>query len=306
MNAASDIPSAVPLFSVAGALTGVQPPPAPRVLVRYFTDPLSAWCWGLEPAWLRLGETFGGLIALELRMAGLIQSIEEVTGSDSAFHRPDQIAMQWDEAAHFTGMPMASDLWLTSPPSSSWPACAAVKAAQRQDPVKGERYLRRVREAGMFEGLDVSDAALLERLAAEAELDAARFGQDLESGAAGDALAEDLGLAAELGAVSTPSFFLEGPGGRVALRGSRPFEDLVGALEEAHGGPVPGVNPWSLTDRSAYLRALVDARGSITAAEAAEVVGLERGDVRDLLDRMSSAGAFRRAVTDAGVLYRRA
>ncbi len=306
MEIQPDPPPPRPLLSVASVLAGVAPAEPPAIHVRYFTDPLSAWCWGTEPAWLHLVELYGPQFALELRMAGLYQSLEEVTASASAFHRPDQIAMQWEEVAHLTGMPLDSEVWLKAPPASSWPACAAVKAAEAQDPAMALVFLRRLREAALCERADVADPEVLSRLASAVGLDVARFDGDLESGAAGEAFNEDLVLAAEIGAVSTPAFFFFGPGGVAEVRGARSFEDLEAALAQVAGGALSlDADPQGLPDRQAYVRALTEARGSVTAPEIAELLGLDRGDAADLLDRMSAAGALARAgVEGGGALYR--
>lgn len=293
------------LLSVASVLTGAAVPTAPTIHVRFFTDPLSAWCWGTEPAWLHLVEAYGPHLALELRMVGLYQSLEEVTESASAFHRPDQIAMQWEEVAHFTGMPLDSEIWLEAPPASSWPACAAVKAAEAEDPTLAQRFLRRLREAALCERRDVADPAVLAALAGEAGLDVPRLEEALASGTAGDAFNEDLVLAGETGAISTPALFFFGPGGVAEVRGARAFEDLEAAMAQVADGPLMLVaDPADVGDRQGYARALAEARGSVTAAEIAEVVSMDRGDAADLLDRMAAAGTLTRTAVGRSAIYR--
>jgi putative protein-disulfide isomerase len=242
---------------------------------------------------------------VEYRMVGLIQSLEEMGASQSALNRPDQIAMQWEEVAHLSGMPLYSDVWIEAPPASSWPACAAVKAAQLQDPAAASRYIRRLREAGLCQGADIADPDALVALASLAGLDAKRLGDDLESGAAGEAFNADLVLAAEAGAVSAPSFFFFGPAGLAEIRGARPFEDLLMAVEQVAGEAIPLVAaPTAVDDRGAYLKALAGSRGSITAAEIAELLGLERTVAADLLDRMAAGGSLKREPAGTAYLYR--
>src|SRR5438094_9158547 len=104
------------------------------VVALYYTDPFCPWSWALEPTVRRLECEFGPDLRLTHVMAGMGGELED----------PAQVALQALEASQSSGMPVDVRLWLRDPPTSSHPACIAVKAAAEQgDP---GRYLRRLRQ----------------------------------------------------------------------------------------------------------------------------------------------------------------
>ncbi len=295
---------ALPTPSIAALLEGHAQPDEPLVRVQWFTDPFSAWCWAFEPTWLKVTEVFGSLLCVEPIATGLYRSAEELTRSASAFNRPEQIAMQWEEVAHLSGMPLDSERWLRGA-VSSWPACAALKAGWRMDPVKGWRYLRRLREAALCEGRALEDPAELGALATESGLEGEAVESALVDGSAGALLEADLEHAAETGAMGSPGFLFFGPAGIQDLRGARPFEEIAEAIVSVCGEPAELVgDPPAVADRQAYLVALAEARGSVAAAEAAVLLEIDPADATDLLDRMAAGGRLTRTPVGRRALYR--
>ncbi len=122
-----------------------------RVYVTYYTDPLCSWSWAMEPGWRRLRYAFGDQVQWRYKMGGLVADATEFEDPVNSVHRPAQWAPQWFEVAKKTGIPVDEKLWLDGAPESSYPACVAVKAVQRQGPDRAERYLRRLREAAMLQ-----------------------------------------------------------------------------------------------------------------------------------------------------------
>lgn len=105
------------------------------------------------------------------------------------------------DAGDRSGMPVDPRLWLEGPPSSSYPACIAIKAAADQG--LAQPYLRRLREGFMCRRrkLDTSEA-LVEEGRATAGLGVNRFRIDLASHGTLEAFAADLQRSA---AVSMPA-----------------------------------------------------------------------------------------------------
>ena len=101
------------------------------------------------------------------------------------------------DAGDRSGMPVDPRLWLEGPPSSSYPACIAVKAAADQG--LAQPYLRRLREGFMCRRrkLDTSEA-LVEEGRATAGLGVNRFRIDLASHGTLEAFAADLERSAEV------------------------------------------------------------------------------------------------------------
>jgi predicted DsbA family dithiol-disulfide isomerase len=151
------------------------------VELRYYSDPLCPWSWALEPTFRRLVHQFGENLRLTYVMGGMMRAPSDPT---------TQIRATLD-AGDRSGMPVDPRLWLEEPPSSSYPACIAVKAAAEQgDP---EPYLRRLREGLMCRRrkLDTSES-LIEEARATPALDLGRFRIDLASHGTLEAFAADL------------------------------------------------------------------------------------------------------------------
>src|SRR5581483_10322038 len=107
----------------------------------------------------------------------------------------------------------------------------AVKAAESLGPPFAEAYLRRLREAVMLEGRDVSRREILTDLAAAAGADRAAFAAALDDPDAHAAFRQDLMDARyrEIGRFPTLILHRTGPTG-LALVGCRPYEALRAAL----------------------------------------------------------------------------
>ena len=156
---------------------GVETSPAQNAasLIRivYYTDPLCSWSWAFEPQWRRLRYEFGDQLQWSYRMGGMIPDWEHYTDPLNDVSRPVQMAPQWYQVRTLSGMPIEERIWREDPPTSSYPACLAVKAAALQGDHHGERYLRRVREAVMAENQNVARRECLVALARKVARDTA-------------------------------------------------------------------------------------------------------------------------------------
>jgi putative protein-disulfide isomerase len=153
------------------------------VHVTYFTDPACPWSWAAEPALRRLQVEFAEGLEITYVMGGLARE----------FKRPLETMRHVLDAADGSGMPVDPRLWLDSPPSSSYPACQAVKAAAEQG-LDGP-YLRLVREGLMVDRLKLDSAEALVGVARRVPgMDVGRFDIDLHSHATAEAFAADLDL----------------------------------------------------------------------------------------------------------------
>ena len=205
------------------------------VTIEYFTDPLCSWSWGFEPQWRRLRFEFGNHLRWRYRMGGLIADWASYADPFNSVSRPVQMAPQWIEVHHLTGMPIESRLWIDDPPQSSYPACIACKAAELQSPQFGERYLRRLREAVMMEQRNIGGREVLVSLAEElgqaTDFDAKRFVNEMDGPAAIEAFREDVKAARYRGIGRFPALVLqrpESPG--LLMVGYRPYAMLRAAL----------------------------------------------------------------------------
>ena len=160
----------------------------------YYTDPASPWSWAIEPHVRRLTVELEGQLKLTYVMGGIR---ELGAGRDEA--------REWLAAAAASGMPVDVRLWLEGAPTTSYPACLAVKAAAEQgDP--GD-FLRALREGFAFRRrrLDHAEA----------------FGADLDRARA---VAPER-QSQDQGRVELPSIEFRGQDGQVdAVYGPQPYE----------------------------------------------------------------------------------
>jgi putative protein-disulfide isomerase len=143
---------------------------------------------------------------------------------------------QWFQVHEMSGMPLDDHLWQIDPPTSSYPACIAVKAAERQGPIAIEEYLRRLREAVMMERRNIARRDILLTVAQETAttglLDLNRFCADLDAFEPTDSFRQDLRDAAYYGIGRFPTLILHRYDGRgIVLVGYRPYDALRAAIE---------------------------------------------------------------------------
>lgn len=200
------------------------------------------------------------------------------------FRAPLETMRHVMDAAEASAMPTDPRLWLDAPPSSSYPACLAVKAAAEQG-FDGP-YLRVLREGLMVDRLklDTSDA-LIDAARRVPGLDAERFAIDLRSNAIVEAFGADLERARAAARdgderrVPLPSFELAGTDGRShwVYNSGEPATLRAAALAAgATPAPLPGVAEAVRhfgRISTAEVAAVCDRPGPLAAAELWRLAG---------------------------------
>ncbi|WP_276496228.1 DsbA family protein [Pontibacter litorisediminis] len=246
---------------------------AGSVEIEVYTDPLCCWSWALEPQWRKLRFLYQGRLKWRYRMGGLVPNWDAFSDPMNAVSRPLQMGPLWMEARYTSGMPLKDKVWFDNPPSSSYPSCIAVKAAELQSPMAAENYLRRVREAVMLHGQNIAEWEVLLKASKELAqaqpgmLDADRFSEDINGSEARKAFEEDLKQVRlhNISRFPTLTMRREGAGEGVMIVGYRPYE----ALEQALHQVAPELEPIQhTTDELEYRRYW----GSIIKRELQEVL----------------------------------
>ena len=246
------------------------------VKITYYTDPLCCWSWALEPQWRRLRYEYGKQITWRYRMGGMISGWDGFNDPLSSVSRPAQMGPLWLQARHLSGMPIKDQIWIEDPPSSSYPACMAFKAARLQSPKAGEQYLRRLREAVMLECRNIARREVLLELAqalADEQpncLDVTRFSADFENGEAQRTFREDLQEVRyrDIGRFPTLTLCRQ-DGHGVLIVGYRPYKALHTALLQVAPDLQP-VRPLPSRDEYAAFW------GALTDRELAEIDGAQQ------------------------------
>jgi predicted DsbA family dithiol-disulfide isomerase len=158
--------------------------PDPMVEITYYTDPLCCWSWAMEPAWQRLRNEYPDDITVLYKMGGLLPSWTMYNDQTNSIRKPVQMGPEWMHARALTGVPIDDRIWVSDPPASSFPACIAVKTAELQGALYGERYLAIARRAVMTENKNIARAEVLLDLASDLAqtdggFDAVLFRRDL-------------------------------------------------------------------------------------------------------------------------------
>jgi putative protein-disulfide isomerase len=144
-------------------------PAAGQINIQYYTDPLCCWSWAFEQQWRKLLNDFGDKIRYEYVLCGMIPNWETYNDPLNAVSRPLQMGPVWMHASQTTGVPMDYSIWHRDPPSSSYPACIAVKCARLQSLQAEDLYLQAVRKALMERGENIARPEILLSVAESVE-----------------------------------------------------------------------------------------------------------------------------------------
>lgn len=203
------------------------------IVIDYWSDPTCAWSWAAQPALDQLLRELGERIVMRYRMLPLYRNLAQHTDPTKGgpFAHPAEIGKEWLQVSERTGVPVDPAIWENDPPSSTWPACKAVKAAAQQSSKAAESYLKRLRAAALTERQNVARYAVLLRLAEEAGLDAPAFERDLAVRARTHEIQEDIREAKRNNIRTRPSFLFQNAGGdrvlTVGLRSAALFGQAV-------------------------------------------------------------------------------
>lgn len=191
-----------------------EPPQADGVEVTFYTDPLCCWSWALRPQWEQLREECEGAIDVTYKMAGLLPSWNHFNDPVNSISRPIHMGPEWMHARVVSGTEINNRIWITDPPSSSFPACIAVKCAGLQSKETEDRYLYLLQRAVMVDNLNIARTEVLLNIAATipGAFDLSLFREDLLGGRGKEAFRLDLQECKYLGIARLPTLIFRRPG----------------------------------------------------------------------------------------------
>lgn len=275
------------------------------LLIEYYTDPLCSWSWAFEAQWRRLRYECGNLLEWRYRMGGLLSDWRSYDDPFNDIRHPSQMGPQWFQVRKHTGMPLDERIWHLDPPSSSYPACVAVKAAECQGQNVGEAYLRRVREAAMMECRNVALQEVLldlaQHMAQEAgsgkRLDFPRFCADLNAPETVEAFRQDLRDVAYKGIGRFPTLILHSANRRpIMLVGYRPYDVLWAALSQL----VPHMPRRQAMPPEELVRAYVHSWGCVTLRECAVILDSDIEQAATLVESLVARDLLRPVERERG------
>ncbi len=170
----------------------------------HFHDPMCSWCWGYRPVAMMLFANLPQGVARVDVLGGLAPD------SDQPMPAAQREAIQgyWKRIESMLGTEFNHEFWrVNEPRRSTYPACRAVLAAQRQS--RCEEMVHAIQRAYYLEARNPSDLDVLVALASELGLDAGEFRRDLTSGETEAELQRQIRFARDSGVTGFPSLILD-------------------------------------------------------------------------------------------------
>lgn len=146
--------------------------PAPTIVGVAYGDPWSPFTWGLQPVARRVQAVYGASVRVEWRMASAFDDLDRFR-AEMRLEGP-ALAEWLHRALARTRNPVDPEFLEKGQLGSTTPACRAVTGAQRLDPARGDRYLRRLLEYLQVRAVP-ADAAVLGQCARDVGLDPNRL-----------------------------------------------------------------------------------------------------------------------------------
>lgn len=262
----------------------------------YFTDPICSSCWGIEPQLRKLKLEYGSSIEIEYHMGGLLPSWNGFNGG--GITKPTDVAVHWDEVSQHYEMPIDGDVWLEDPLSSSYPPSVAFHAAQMQDTLKAQNFLRRMREMVFTEKKNITRWEHIQTAAFDAELDTARLHTDYTS-TAQQLFDSDLQYARKLGVRGFPTIIaVNETGQQQVIYGFKPYAQFEQTIKLLH----PAAQKTSFT-ASAY--ALFAVYPTLTAKEFAVLTGISLADAQQQLTALTASGKLAATTCKNGTIWKK-
>lgn len=156
----------------------------------FYTDPLCCWSFAMQQQWKQL--ITDSAIRYRYCMGGLLPSWDQFHDPVNAVSRPVQMGPIWMQATHLTGVAINNRIWISDPPSSSYLACMAVKAAEEQGFSQAERLYFRLQQCVMQDAGNIARLGTVLDCAASAELDRDALYNSLHNGQALERFRKDL------------------------------------------------------------------------------------------------------------------
>lgn len=270
----------------------------PKLRIFYYTDPDCSWCWASEPIIKKIKEEYGGQINLIYKMGGLLEKWDTFFDASNQISRPEQVAPHWIEVAKKSGMPIDEKIWFEDPPTSTYPACIAFRAAFLQDAAQAEKYLRRLREAVLTEKRNISRENILFELAEEVGFDMDKFREDFLVGPAQKAFYEDLQEARGRGISGFPTLVIRNQVGQeITLTGFHPYADYENTMKHLTSETLYKMPLMPIVD-------LIHKYERVATQEIAGVYELDRDTALAKLGQLLEAGKVNKELKAGGEFWR--
>lgn len=215
---------------------GLDTTPVGDVEFVYVGDPMCSWCWGFAPVLDRIDAHY------DLPVRTVVGGLR--TGPAAEKMDPEAraaLGRYWRQVAERTDQPFTD----ASIERGDWtydtePSCRAVVAMRELGTVPVLEWMSRLHRAFYVEGTDTTDPSVFPDLAAEFDVDPARFAQVFDAESTRVRTRQDFEEARSYGVTGFPTLLLrDGEQVGIVTRGYRSWSDLEPSLtrflEERYG-----------------------------------------------------------------------
>lgn len=223
-----------------------------RIEVVFYTDPLCCWSLAILPEITKLQNQYGSLINLSYCMGGLIKDWNSFTDPLNNVSKPSQMGPVWMDASLKMGMDINYSMWVENPPSSSYPACIAVKTAALQSKEAEASYFKYIAEAALMRGKNISKPEVLVEVAEQlfeekSEIfDLHHFLKNYNNETSRDAFRHDLQKVKSNNIGRFPTVTMAFNNKKLLLTGYHPFDTLADAFLNITSCAFKVNNPYGL------------------------------------------------------------
>ncbi|WP_426416577.1 DsbA family protein [Aestuariirhabdus sp. LZHN29] len=196
----------------------------------YFFDPMCSWCWGFAPQFSRLHKDYSEQIPISMVVGGLRSESQPMTDEQRA-----TIRGYWQRVQEASGQPFDFENGLPAGfVYDTEPACRAAVVVRELDASRELLFVESMQRAFYQKAQDITDSAVVERLAVEAGVDGARFAEALASDAMRARTRADYELSASLGIQGFPTLALKRDQQWIGIsQGYLPWDSLQTRMEAA-------------------------------------------------------------------------
>jgi len=220
-----------------------QQPAGHGVHITVYADPLCCWSWAMQPVLTEVKKELGKKARWELKMCGLISSWSNFHDEVNSISRPAQMGPLWMHAGHIANRSIQHQVWVNDPPTTSYPACVAVKSVQLQSPELGEVYFKLLTDTCMGEGRNIARQSVLFDIAKQLALDVPgfdfrKFEDDYKGNNGMDAFRSDLAEVHKYNINRFPTLIIRAGDDRaISISGYHNYAAIMEAIETL----VPGI-----------------------------------------------------------------
>ena len=178
----------------------------PKSTLYYVHDPMCSWCWAYRPVLAQIHKALLGQLDFVNVLGGLAADTDEPMSAEMAA----QIQGHWQRIEQEVGTHFNYDFWKKAditPMRSTYPACRAVIAAQKQD--AEEPMILAIQQAYYLRAMNPSDEDTLLQLADELDLDFDAFMHDLSSSEVDEILQQEIFFCRQQPIAGFPSLLLQ-------------------------------------------------------------------------------------------------